>query len=700
MLAEFAATGAVSETREARFSPLTTGFLWVLALGLATLVLVLHASGFDFAAPAQSLVPVADAISGAMAWFTVHFRAACRAITWLFQWPLGWFRQLLLALPWPVVILVTAALGYRAGGLRLALFCAAALFYIVVTGYWPMAAATLASVLVAVPLSVAVGLGVGIAAFRSASVRRVVEPVLDLMQTIPFFSYIIPILVLFGIGPVVGLVASAIYAIPPMVRNVVLALERVPPDVVELGLMSGSTARQLLWWVELPTGAATILIGVNQTVMAALSMVVIAAMVGGVNDIGLEVYNTMREAKFGQSLLSGLVIALIAMVTDRITRGFAHGGEDIGGKARWRLFYGGVAASVVVLVALAIVFPSLWAYPDSARFYPAAAMNSALDWFTRTAFPVTSAVKAWTVYFLMLPFKIGLPASVRPSFWGFAMSPAVSIVFSALAATLTLVAWWLKGWQAAVAVAVIGCFYYFGTLGMPWPATVIIATALALSTGGLPTGLIMLLSLFFILVNGMWAGAMVSVQLAAIGVLFSFVIGASLGISAALSDRVSAVLRPICDTLQTMPIFVFLIPAIMVFLVGEFTALIATILYAIVPSIRYTEHGLRSVPPEIVEAARAMGTGRWQRLRQVELPLALPEIMLGLNQTIMMALAMVVVAALVGARGLGEQVMIALNQANPGTGLVSGLAIALIAIATDRIIQSWAAQRKEALGLG
>ena len=229
---------------------------------------------------------------------------------------------------------------------------------------------------------------------------------------------------------------------------------------------------------------------------------------------------------------------------------------------------------------------------------------------------------------------------------------------------------------------------------------VIIATALALSTGGLPTALIMLLSLLFILVNGMWAGAMVSVQLAAIGVLFSFVIGASLGIWAALSDRVSAVLRPICDTLQTMPIFVFLIPAIMVFLVGEFTALIATILYAIVPSIRYTEHGLRSVPPEIVEAARAMGTGRWQRLRQVELPLALPEIMLGLNQTIMMALAMVVVAALVGARGLGEQVMIALNQANPGTGLVSGLAIALIAIATDRIIQSWAAQRKEALGLG
>ena len=693
-------TGGAAATRSSRPAVISERLLWAAALALAVLVIGLYALGFSFAAPSQSLIPVADAISAAMAWFTGHFRAAFRAITWLFEWPLGWFRQLLLALPWPIVILITAALGYRAGGLRLALFCALAMLYIVVTGYWPMTAATLASVLVAVPLSVAVGLAVGIAAFRSRAVRRTVEPVLDLMQTIPFFSYIIPILVLFGIGPVVGLVASAIYAIPPMVRNVMLALERVPQDVVESGLMSGSTTRQLLWWVELPTGLPTILIGVNQTVMAALSMVVIAAMVGGVNDIGLEVYNTMREAKFGQSLLSGLVIALIAMVTDRITRGFAHGGMDLGGGPQTRLFFGGVAIGIAALMALAIAFPSLWTFPESARFYPAAAMNAALEWFTRTAFPVTSALKAWTVYYLMLPFKIGLPASVRPSFWGFAMSPTVTVVFAAIAMALTGIAWRFKGWRAAVAVAVIAGFYYFGTVGMPWPVVIIVASTLALSTGGPRVAVLTLLCLLFILVNGLWAGAMVSLQLAAIGVLFSFLIGAALGIWAALDDRVSALLRPICDTLQTMPIFVFLIPAIMVFLVGEFTALIATILYAIVPSIRYTEHGLRSVPPEIVEAARAMGTGRLQRLRQVELPLALPEIMLGLNQTIMMALAMVVVAALVGARGLGEQVMIALNQANTGTGLVSGLAIALIAIATDRIIQSWAARRKEALGLG
>ena len=166
-----------------------------------------------------------------------------------------------------------------------------------------------------------------------------------------------------------------------------------------------------------------------------------------------------------------------------------------------------------------------------------------------------------------------------------------------------------------------------------------------------------------------------------------------------MNDRVSAFLRPINDTLQTMPIFVFLIPGIMVFLVGEFTGLISIILYATVPSIRYTELGIRNVPAQAVEAARSFGTTRRQLLFQVQLPMALPEIMLGLNQTIMMGLAMVVVAALVGAKGLGSQIMIGITWGDTGIGAVAGLSIALIAIIIDRIIQSWSLRKKRALGL-
>ncbi|MDP9137681.1 MAG: ABC transporter permease subunit, partial [Pseudomonadota bacterium] len=453
-------------------------------------------------------------------------------------------------------------------------------------------------------------------------------------------------------------------------------------------------------WVQLPSSLPTMLIGINQTVMAGLSMVVIAAMVGGVDDIGLEVYNTMRQAKFGQSLLAGLVIALLAMITDRISRGFASKQQDaVGGRDTDRRVILTVLGAIIAVIALAAFVPALHSYPEAWVFHPAGAMNDALDWFTRTFFAVTSALKTWTTYYLMLPLKIGLVGTVRPSFWGFEMGPAVTATFVGLAALLCLVAARIGSWRWALAAAVFAVFYYYGTTGVPWPAFMLLTGVLAWQVGGARILILTLASLFFILVAGMWTAAMISVELSAVGVLFSFGLGSGLGIWAAVNDRVSAFLRPICDTLQTMPIFVFLIPAIMVFLVGEFTALVAIVMYAIVPSIRYTEHGIRNVPADIVEAAAAMGTTRWQRLWQVQLPLALPEIMLGLNQTIMMALAMVVVAALVGARGLGEQVMIALNQANSGTGIVSGLAIALLAIVTDRIIQSWSSSRKKALGL-
>jgi glycine betaine/proline transport system permease protein len=477
-------------------------------------------------------------------------------------------------------------------------------------------------------------------------------------------------------------------------------LERVPPEIVESGLMSGSNRRQLLWWVQIPSSLPTILIGVNQTVMAGLSMVVIAAMVGGVDDIGLEVFNTMKQAKFGQSLLAGLVIALLAMMTDRISRGFASRRQGSPrDRAVDRQVVGALAAAAMLVIVLAEFLPPLRSWPEAWVLYPAAAMNDALEGFTRIAFPVTSAMKAWTVYYLMLPLKVGFADSVRPSFWGFEMSLTVSLVYALLVTGLGALAARAWGWRGALGTAIVAMFYYFGTTGLPWPVVMLVAALLAWQAGGWRVCLLALVGFSFILLTGMWGEAMVSVQLTAVGVLLSFLIGASLGVWASLSDRASGLLRPVCDTLQTMPIFVFLIPAIMVFLVGEFTALIAIVMYAVVPSIRYTEHGLRTVPAEVVEAARAMGTTKSQLLWQVKLPLALPEIMLGLNQTIMMALAMVVVAALVGARGLGQEVMVALNQANTGKGLVSGLCIAVLAIVTDRIIQSWSASRKKALGL-
>ena len=171
--------------------------------------------------------------------------------------------------------------------------------------------------------------------------------------------------------------------------------------------------------------------------------------------------------------------------------------------------------------------------------------------------------------------------------------------------------------------------------------------------------------------------------------IISFILGSSLGIWAAHNDKVSAFMRPINDTMQTMPSFVILIPFVMFFGIGEFTALLAIIAYAFVPAMRYTEHGLRNLPETVIEAARMIGCSQAQLLWKVKIPLAMPVIMLGLNQTIMFGLAMLVIAALVGTTGLGQLIYIGLSKADFGTGMISGVSIALIAIIFDRTTQAW-----------
>ena len=190
--------------------------------------------------------------------------------------------------------------------------------------------------------------------------------------------------------------------------------------------------------------------------------------------------------------------------------------------------------------------------------------------------------------------------------------------------------------------------------------------------------------------TGHWQGALYSVYLCSAAILVCMLIGCPLGMLAAKSNLVSRILRPVNDTLQSIPLYIFLIPAVALFQVNEFSALVAIVLYAIVPLIRYTEHGLRHVPTTLIEAARANGCSPLQRLLLIELPVARPTILLGLNQTVLFALAMLIIAVLVGARGLAEEVNIGLRDADTGLGMTAGLSMAFIAIIADRILRGWA----------
>jgi len=176
-------------------------------------------------------------------------------------------------------------------------------------------------------------------------------------------------------------------------------------------------------------------------------------------------------------------------------------------------------------------------------------------------------------------------------------------------------------------------------------------------------------------------------------------IGIPMGILAARNDTANRVIGSLIDTLQTLPSFVYLIPVVMLFRVGDFSAMIAVVLYAMAPAVRYAAHGIRNVNPQLIEAGMVSGCTPRQLLWRIRLPMAFPELLLGLNQTIMLALSMLVITALVGTRDLGQEVYIALTKANTGQGIVAGLAVAFIAIIADRILTATTRRARRNMGL-
>ena len=665
--------------------------LWLVLLAFAAVCLVLRdAWPWLVIYPKEWVLPVAAWINVAADAFVAVFRPLFRAISAGLDMPMRGTQAVLQWLPWPVVMIMLATISLRAGGPKLAIFAFITLAYVLATGYWRQSMNTLALVSLAVPFSVGIGFVMGVIAHRLPRARAGINAGLDLMQTVPAFAYLIPLLLLFGFGPVVGLIASAIYAVPPMVRNTMLGLELVPEPLKEAGLTSGCTNRQLFWLVEVPQALPQILVGINQTTMAAFSMVIVAAIIGGFEDVGWEVLSSMRKAQFGQSLLSGGVIALLAILIDRITLGFAK--DNLAGR-RWisgRTLTAVLAGSLVVAVALRVLAPDLSnPVPGSLWLPQLNYINEVLLNFVRDHADGLEGIKNRAFYWLMLPLRIGISGSATPAIWGFTLGPVLTALYALSITALAALATSRSTWAAGVAVIVCGTILFFGFSGFPWPAMIAVVGGLAWCAGGRPVAIFAVTGLAFILVTGLWPYLMQSAYLCALAVALCLLIGGGLGIWAAENNRVSAVLRPINDTLQTMPQFVFLIPALMFFKVGDFTALIAVMLYAIVPPIRYIEHGLRNVRPDVVEAARQMGGTPAQLLWQVKLPMALPIIMLGLNQTINAGLSMLAIAAMVGTRDLGQQVYVALGKADTGLGLIAGLAIALVAMMADRIIQAW-----------
>ena len=645
---------------------------WIVLLVLA-IAAHLGREAFPAAAvwPESWVIPFRYWISDFMKWLVndfdlglFTFQELTRSIARVLEWPLraaqslfaeGFSRgigreavEVFPRIPWIALIVACALIGLSVRGYGLAALAAGAFLYLAVFGQWDSAMVTLSSIVIAVPLGAGAGLLLGIAGFRSARFERVLVPLLDLMQTVPIFAYLVPVLFLFGFGPVAAMIATIIYATPPMVRVTMLALRQVPAEIVEFGRMAGCSRRQLLWKVLVPSARPSLMVGINQVIMLSLNMVIIASMIGA-GGLGYDVLTSLKRLRIGDGVEAGVAITLLAIALDRLSQGFAnrpppgHGDAMLPFLRRHPFLIAALAVLAVGWTAGAFV-PAVQDYPERLEVTTAAMWSALIKWINVNYYDVLEAIKTWLLFNLLIPVKRFL----------------TTVPWPAVVAAVAIAGHRLGGWR------------------------------LAALTGSLA---------LFMAVSGNWEKSMITVYLCGVSVLVASIIGIPIGIWAALNDRVFRVVQVVVDTLQTLPSFVYLIPVVMLFRVGDFSALVAVVAYAVAPAVRYTAHGIRQVPSQLIEAAVTSGCTRRQTLWKVQLPIALPEIMLGINQTIMLALSMLVITALVGTRDLGQEVYIALTKADTGRGIVAGLCVAFIAIISDRLIGAWARRKKRELGV-
>ncbi|GED85224.1 proline/glycine betaine ABC transporter permease [Streptomyces sp. 6-11-2] len=539
----------------------------------------------------------------------------------------------LLAAGWVGVTAAAALVAWRVAGVRLALGTAAAFVACGLLGMWVPTMQTLALMVVAVLASVLVGTLLGLAAGLSDRMDRVLRPVLDTMQVLPAFAYLLPVVLVFGIGVPAAVLATVVYAAPPMARLTALGLRGADPEVLEAVDSLGATARQRLLTARIPLARKELLLGVNQTIMMALSMAVIASVIGA-GGLGDRVYQALASVDVGAALAAGIPIVLLAVVLDRVT---GAAGERLGrerhGVRPW------------ACAAVAAVAAALTARLAGRQDWPA-------DWTVGIAEPVNRAVGWMTAHLYSGVPYIGGTADWAGRFTTWILDPVRS-----------------------------------GLQWLPWWSVLLIVAALAWLIGTWRTALTAVLAMAAIGVLGVWKPSLDTLSQVLAAVAVTLVLGFAAGVAAARSDRFEKLLRLVLDVFQTMPQFVYLIPVVALFGVGRAPAVAAAVVYALPAVVRITAQGLRQVDPAALESARSLGATSGQQLRQVQLPLARPALLLAVNQGVVLVLAVVIIGGLVGGGALGYDVVFGLAQGDLATGLVAGAAIVCLGLMLDRVTQ-------------
>jgi glycine betaine/proline transport system permease protein len=544
---------------------------------------------------------------------------------------------------WLGVVAIATWIGYAIATWRIAILVAVSFLAFGVFGFWQDSMDLLIVTLVSVFIAVVIGFPLAVWIGLSKRAATVITPILDMLQTMPTFVYLMFVFILFGIGAPNAVVCTVAYAVPPIVRIAGFGIRDVSATTIEATNSLGQTTAQRLWKVQVPMARKTIILGLNQTILAALSIAIIAGYVNGPG-LGKPVLSALTQNDFGAGLVPGLLIVLMGIMFDRTTtaaserseRATRSGHDD---PRRRRIVLG----ALLVPVAVAIWYSR---YSLDAANFPtngltrsvADGANSAADSFIDAVEPLANGFKDLVSYGLLNPLQSVL-----------ADSP-----------------WWL-------ALAAL--------------------LALGVIIGGRRAILPSVVCLVLIFVLDLWNDTMIVLTMTLVATLLVMVLAFVFGVWMARSRRVDLVLRPLLDAGQTIPAFVYLIPVLALFGSTRFTAIIASVVYAAPAAIKLVCDGVRGVNPGVVEAGRSTGSTTWQEITKVQLPMARGSLVLATNQGLLYVLAMVVIGGLVGAGALGYDVIYGIAHVDyAGKGIAAGFSIVLLGIFIDRVVRA-AAER-------
>ncbi len=549
-------------------------------------------------------------------------------------------------LGWTGMTAIATGFALVVAGWRLAVLTVVGFLCFGVLGLWDESMETLVLVIVSVLLSLLIGIPLGIWAGMSRRFYAFLMPILDTLQILPGLAYLPIITLFFLIGPPAGIIATLIYAVPPTIRLTAVGIREVPDASVEASRSLGATRGQVLTDVQLPMARRTIVVGVNQTVMAALSMITIAALIA-TPGLGQTVLGALEILDTGAAVNAGLAILVMAIVLDRVISGASR---RVGGPRRTARERAAVWGTAIGLVVVGAVLPAI--VPSTAKWNPSwnhpvnSPVKSFSAWFVEHLYPATSAFTDWFTR-----------AFINHTESLFTSSP------------------------------------FFVVIG--------VVAAFALIVGKVRTAVTAALCLVGCILMGLWPSSMVTLTQVLFAALATMVLGIALGVWIGRSPWADRVLRPVLDAGQVVPPFVYLVPCLLLFGPTRFTAIFAAVVYAAPAAIKIVGEGIATVPSDTVEASRSVGASRWQEIVKVQIPMARPIILVALNQGIIYVMAMVVIGGLVGGGGLGFDVINGFAQTQyAGVGLAAGIAIVFLGVMLDRVSQSAGSVRRSASGAG